>query len=188
MHPIEYLFVPLGRALRNRRPDETASIANAPGLATPIRLDLRSPSFDDGGEIPAKHCAWLIGDNVSPALRWGALPEGTADLVLLIEDLDAPGRTPRVHTIAAFAPAPAGLDEGALTVDRGVRFLPRGSRPGGYAGPRPLPGHGPHRYRFHLYALDSRVDLSAVPDAANLPGALEGHVLGAGTLSGIRTS
>ena len=51
MHPIEYLFVPLGRALRNRRPDETASIANARGVATPNRLDLRSPSFDDGDEI-----------------------------------------------------------------------------------------------------------------------------------------
>jgi phosphatidylethanolamine-binding protein (PEBP) family uncharacterized protein len=188
MHPIEFLLTPLGRAFRNRRADERASIANEPALDSPNRIVLTSPAFDDGGEIPAKNCAWLIGENISPPLRWDTLPVGTSDVVLLIEDLDAPGTRPRVHTIAAFAPDPGGLAEGALSPDAGVRFLPRGGRPGRYAGPRPLPGHGPHRYRFHLYAIDDRVDLTTIPAAEELPSALEGHILGVGTLMGTRTA
>jgi len=48
MHPVEVLLLPVGRALRNRRPDEAASIANAAGLATGNRIALTSPSFGDG--------------------------------------------------------------------------------------------------------------------------------------------
>lgn len=199
MHPVEAILTPLGKAFRNRHADETASIANAPQLATAQRIALTSPSFGDGEEIPAEHCGVFIGDNVSPALAWGALPAGTVDLVLLMEDLDSPGTTPRIHAVAAFAPdeaasatagsATAGLPEGALAPDvPGVRLLSGRRGPKPYAGPRPLPGHGPHHYRFHLYALDQRIDLAAVTSAAGLPAALDGHVLASGMLTGTRTS
>lgn len=189
MHPIETLLVPLGRRMRDRRPGAERSITNAPGFATPNRIEVASPAFIDGGEIPAKHCAWLIGENVSPALTWGALPDGTVDLLLVLEDLDAPRSTPALHTVAAFPPAAGGLPEGALTVDSpGVRYLRRGPMRGRYMGPRPLPGHGPHRYRFHLFALDRSVDLSAVADGQRLADAVAGHVLGSGVLVGTRES
>lgn len=189
VHPVEVLLVPLGRAFRNRRADEGASIANAPEFASENRFALTSPSFDDGQVIPAKHCGWLIGANVSPALNWGALPAGTNDLMLVIEDLDSPGVAPRIHTIAAFAPTGNDLPEGALTPNTpGIRFLPRHRRPGTYAGPRPLPGHGPHRYRFQLYALDTRVDFAHVADIDRLLAAIHGHVLASGKLTGTRTA
>ena len=189
MHPVEVLLTPLGRAFRNRRADETASIANAPELATENRITVASPSFGDGEVIPAKHCGRFIGDDISPALDWSGVPAGTADLVLVIEDLDSPGASPSIHTVAAFASTGGGLPEGALTAEAtGIRFLPNGRAPGRYAGPRPLPGHGPHRYRFHLYALDSRVDFAAVGDVEQLPAALGGHVLASGVLTGTRTS
>ncbi|WP_431278216.1 YbhB/YbcL family Raf kinase inhibitor-like protein [Leifsonia poae] len=189
MHPVEVLLIPLGKAFRNRRADETASISRASELATDTHFELRSPSFNDGEEIPAKHCSVFIGDDISPGLTWGVLPDGTADLVLLMEDIDSPGAMPRIHALAAFAPTGDGLPEGALTPDTpGMRFAPGRRGPRKYAGPRPLPGHGPHRYRFHLYALDSRVDLAAVTEPALLPSALEGHVLASGTLMGSRTT
>ncbi len=189
LHPVEVLLTPLGRAFRNRHADSTASIANAPELMTENRIALSSPSFDEGEVIPAKHCGRFIGDDISPALSWSTLPDGTSDLVLVIEDLDSPGATPRIHTIAAFAPMGGGLPEGALTPDAaGIRFLPARRGPGTYAGPRPLPGHGTHHYRFHLYALDSRVDVAEVADAERLPAALGGHVLASGSLTGTRTS
>ena len=189
MHPVEVLLVPLGRAFRNRHADETASLANAPELATTNRITLTSPSFRDGDVIPAKHCGRFIGDDISPALTWGDLPPGTTDLLLVIEDLNSPGTTPRIHTIAAFAPTGHPLPEGALTADApGIRFLPGRRGPGRYAGPRPLPGHGTHHYRFHLYALDHRVDFTGITDAAQVPSAVAGHVLASGTLTGTRTS
>jgi phosphatidylethanolamine-binding protein (PEBP) family uncharacterized protein len=189
MYPIETLLQPLGRRLHDRRPGDAHSLANAPEVATPNRLTLASPAFPDGGTIPAEHCGWLIGTNRSPALTWSPLPNGTEDLVLLLEDLDAPRATPAVHTVAAFAPAGDGIPEGALA-DRapGVRFLRRGPMRGRYMGPRPLPGHGPHRYRFHLYALDRPVELGTVRRPADLPAALAGHVLASGMLTGSRES
>lgn len=189
MHPLEVLLTPLGKGFRNRRADETASISHAPAFATGNHFILSSPNFHDGGEIPAKHCGWLIGDNISPALTWSALPAGTVDLLLMMEDLDSPGTTPRIHTIAALPPTEGGLPEGALTAETpGIRFVAGRRGPGKYAGPRPLPGHGPHHYRFHLYALDDRIDLAAVADIEQLPAAVQGHVLASGALTGTRTS
>lgn len=189
MHPVEVLLLPIGWALRNRRPDVAASIANAPELATGNRIALTSPSFRDGQVIPAKHCGQFIGDEISPALTWGALPAGTTSLVLVLEDLDNPGAVPGIHTIAAFAPTDGGLPEGALTPDNpDFRFLPNRRGRARYLGPRPLPGHGAHRYRFHLYALDTDVDFTQVANAEQLPSALAGHVLASGTLTGTRTS
>lgn len=188
MHPVEVLLIPVGKALRNRRPDPAKSIAEAPELATANRIAVTSPSFLDGQVVPAKHCGVFIGADVSPAITWDALPEGTADLVFILEDLDSPGTVPGIHTIAAFAPAEGGLPEGALTPDDpAFRFLPALRGRAKYIGPRPLPGHGVHRYRFHLYALDTRADFAAIGDAGSLPAALEGHVLASGTLTGTRT-
>lgn len=189
MHPVEVLLLPVGWALRNRRPDEAASLANAPELQTENHVTLTSPSFAGGQVIPARHCGKFIGADISPALAWGPLPPATKSLVLLFEDIDNPAAVPGIHTIVAFAPAEGGLREGALSAPGpDVQFLrtPRGSAR--YVGPRPVPGHGPHRYRFHLYALDTAVDLAEIADAAHLPSALAGHVLASGTLTGTRTS
>jgi len=189
MHPVEVLLLPVGWALRNRRPDEAASVANAPELQTENHFALTSASFGDGQVIPARHCGKFIGAEISPPLAWGPLPSGTKGLVLLFEDIDNPAAVPGIHTIAALAPTDGGLPEGALTAGNpDVTFLrtPRGNAK--YLGPRPVPGHGQHRYRFHLYALDTAVNLTEVGDVEHLPSALAGHVLASGTLIGTRTS
>jgi hypothetical protein len=161
----------------------------APELATNHHFALTSPDFRDGEEIPAKYCGPLIGANISPAFAWSALPAGTVTVVLVMEDLDSPGAAPGIHTIAGFAPANDGLPENALAAGApGISFVPTGRGPGRYVGPRPLPGHGPHRYRFHLYALERSVDFSRISHAEELPAALNGHVLASGVLTGTRES
>jgi phosphatidylethanolamine-binding protein (PEBP) family uncharacterized protein len=189
MHPVEALLLPVGWALRGKRPDEAASIANAPELATGTRIALASPAFRDGQVVPARHCGQFIGEEISPALTWNTLPAGTAYAALILEDLDNPGAVPGIHTAAGFVPDEHGLAEGALTPDNpAVRFLPNRRGSARYLGPRPLPGHGTHRYRFHLYALDAGADFAKVADLTHLPSALAGHVLGSGTLTGTRTT
>ncbi len=188
MHPVEVLLLPVGWALRKRRSDEAASIANASEFVTENRITLTSPSFGDGEIIPAKHCGLFIGEETSPALGWGALPAGTVDLVLVMEDLDVPTAAPSIHTIVEFEPID-GLPEGALTPeDPGFRFLRNRFGQTKYVGPRPIPGHGTHRYRFHLYALDIVVDFTKIADVEQLRSAVKGHVLAAGTLIGTRKS
>ncbi len=139
MHPVEALLLPAGWLLRNRRPDEAASIASAPELATGNRITLTSPAFGDGQVVPARYCGQFIGDDISPALTRSALPAGTKGLVFVLEDLDNPGAIPGIHTIAAFAPTGGGLPEGALTPDDPrFQFLPNRRRQARYSGPRPL--------------------------------------------------
>ncbi|UAJ77802.1 YbhB/YbcL family Raf kinase inhibitor-like protein [Leifsonia sp. ZF2019] len=188
MHPVEALIWPLGRTLRSVRPDAARSLAEAPEFRAARTIELTSPAYRDGEVIPARFCGPLIGKDLSPALAWSALPEGTVDLLLVFEDLDAPRSAPALHTIVAFAPRPSGIPEGALrTDDPTLRFLPTLFGRAKYAGPRPLPGHGTHRYRFHLYALDTPVDMAAVGSPDRLPAAVAGHVLASGTLAGTRT-
>ncbi|WP_062464728.1 YbhB/YbcL family Raf kinase inhibitor-like protein [Demequina soli] len=189
MHPIDIVLRPLGWAFSSRRAGETNSLANAPAFATTGRLTLTSPNFLEGEEIPAKHCGKFIGQNVSPALDWSALPDEASSLLLIVEDLDSPGTSPRLHAAAAFPATVERLTEGALTPDAtDVQFLAGKRGPLTYAGPRPLPGHGPHHYRFHLYALDAQVDLATIPAAEHLAPQLSGHVLASGTLTGTRTA
>ncbi len=99
--------------------------------------------------------------NLSPHLAWNPPPAGTAELLLLIEDLDAPiGSNPAVHCLAVIdetsLPTPHSLPAGALAKKKdpapGVTLL-RSVFSRGYYGPEPLKGHGPHRYVFQIYAL-----------------------------------
>jgi len=54
----------------------------------------------------------------------------------------------------------------------------------GYDGPAPPAGHGLHRYRFQIHALDSKLNLPPGVSKFAVRQAMEGHVLGKGVLSG----
>ncbi len=186
MHPIEALVVPIGLSLRKRRPDGNAGLGNDPDLAGPQHIRLTSPSFEEGGTIPKRHCGQLIGQDISPALAWSPLPRQTKSALLVVEDLDALRARPGIQTIVAFVPNPAGLAEGALQPgNRALQFMAPGDR---YNGPRPLPGHGIHRYRFHLSAVDLQIDLARFAGPDLLLAALAGHVLASGALTGKRSA
>jgi Raf kinase inhibitor-like YbhB/YbcL family protein len=139
---------------------------------------LMSSAFESGKEIPGRQSC--EGDDVSPSLSWSGAPEGARSLALIVDDPDAPGGT-FTHWLAwAIEPATGGLGEGEIVPMEGRNDF--GTI--GYRGPCPPPGHGPHRYFFHLYALDADVDLERGAGKRDLERALEGHVLGAAELIG----
>lgn len=75
---------------------------------------------------------------------------------------------------------PAGaLQPGAS----GIRFVSADLGHRGYAGPRPIPGHGPHHYRFLTFAIDEPIE-GTVTTARALLAAMSGHVLARGALTG----
>ena len=153
---------PLGFLLRNRRPGPELSLRHAPQLATTGTIELTSPAFAHGGVISRRHSATGRGANLSPELRWGTVPAGTAELLLVMEDVDVPFPAPGIHLAALLPAERTGVAEGELTADHPhIRWVPGSRGRTGYRGPRPFPGHGDHRYGFHVFALDS-----AVPDDA----------------------
>lgn len=187
----------LGTLLRNRRSRDAHSAWQRPNLRAPEELSVTSGDFGDGEPIPADHAGKRIGGrNLSPQLTWSPPPPGTAELILVVEDLDVPTPKPAVHCLVLIDPSrldsPGQLPPGALSAREpaaGVRVL-RSTIGRGYHGPEPIKGHGPHRYTFQLFALSQPVSSSADGAAVDrtrpraLLSALTAPVIARGRLTG----
>ncbi len=150
-------------------------------------LEITSQSFVDQGEIPRRHTC--EGQDVSPALRWSGVPEGTRSLVLIVDDPDAPDpaapkRTWTHWVLYDISPDAPGVPEGVTPAQ-----LPAGTRQGlndwkrtGYGGP--CPPIGRHRYFHRLYALDAVLGDLGQPTRADLARAMEGKVIARAELIG----
>ena len=179
---------PIGRALRNRRAGHHTLVWARPDLQAPENFSLSSPAFEHGTPIPKHHRGRLFGANISPALAWTAPPPGTAELVLIVQDPDVPGKRPATHGLTiGIDPSLHGIPENALTNPSPIDRIQHGKGALGHlgwAGPAPIPSHGPHSYVFQLFALDYRPDL---PNRFSLHDALDaitGHVIGRARLDG----
>jgi Raf kinase inhibitor-like YbhB/YbcL family protein len=127
--------------------------------STIAQFALGSEDLKDGERIPAAHSC--EGEDLSPHLSWPEAPPGTKSFALIMDDPDAPDGTFRHWAVYDI---PANVNE--LPRGDAGRFRQAVNDFGraGYGGPCPPEGHGEHRYRFKLYALD--VDaLTVQPDA-----------------------
>lgn len=150
-------------------------------------MKIESPAFEPMGAIPAVHTC--EGEDRSPALRFGDVPDGAKSLVLIVDDPDAPDpKAPRrtwVHWVLYdLPPTASGLPEGVAAA-----ALPAGTREGrndwgrtGYGGP--CPPIGRHRYFHKLYALDVELGDLGSPTKADVEKAMEGHVITSAELIG----
>jgi Raf kinase inhibitor-like YbhB/YbcL family protein len=124
--------------------------------------DLANGRFDEKFILNGFGCA---GGNVSPALVWRHVPEGTKSLALQVFDPDAPTGSGFWHwAVYNMPPATTGLPQGAgnsaaalpAPAFGGITdFQDTGATGanGNYGGPCPPTGDKPHRYIFTLYAL-----------------------------------
>ncbi len=147
-----------------------------------------APAFPDQQPIPSVYTC--DARDISPALQWSGVPEGTRSLVLIVDDPDAPDpEAPKmtwVHWVLYnLPPESGGLPE---AVQPGQ--LPAGTLEGlndwkraGYGGP--CPPIGRHRYFFKLYALDTLLPDLHLPSKSQVEAAMEGHVIGHAELIGV---
>ncbi len=141
-------------------------------------MKITSPAFADKRAIPPRFTC--DGQDMNPALAFGAPPIGTRSLALIVDDPDAPVGI-WVHWVVWNIPpqtreirensVPAGAVQGLNDWKR--------NRYGG-----PCPPSGTHRYFFKLYALDTTLDLPATTTKKALERAMDGHILGSGELMG----
>ena len=160
--------------------------AGAAGKAkgAPMPFVLQTNAFSPGAAIDAKYTC--SGANISPALSWSGVPEGTQSLALIVEDPDAPGGTFTHWVLYNLGPTETQLGESMPKTDR----LPNGAQQGrnnfgrvGYGGPCPPPGK-PHRYFFKLYALDRKLELKPGASKKEVEQTMQGHILGQAELMG----
>lgn len=143
-------------------------------------MQLHSEAFGPNERIPEVYTA--DGENHSPPLNWTEVPEETRELVLLVDDPDAPSEEPFVHWVAYHISPEAILPEGVEPTDEpgtvpGMRHGLNSFGHIGYDGPAPPQGHGVHHYHFRLYALDTELPFSGSVERQAVDIEMEGHVL-----------
>ncbi len=127
-------------------------------------MELKSNLFEDNKIIPPKYTC--DGKNISPELSIKNIPQATKELVLIVDDPDAPSGL-WTHWIVWNIPL------NIETINEGE--LPDGAIEGTtsfgtikYSGPCPPKGTGVHRYFFRIYALDKKIDLPSGSTVDNL--------------------
>lgn len=160
-----------------RRADTEAITSSSTPLMTST-LKLSSSAFAEGGSIPALYTC--DGEQTSPPLSISGVPTGTKSLALITEDPDVPKALMPdglfVHWVLFnIPPETTAIPEGASVGTEGDN----GSGQRGYTGPCPPTDHEPseHRYFFHLYALDTMLDLRAGASKDDVVGAMGGHII-----------
>jgi hypothetical protein len=144
-------------------------------------ITVTSRSFAAGGTIPVDYTC--DGKEVSPQITWSAPPEGTKSLAVLLDDPDVTGKY--THWLAFNIPLDVtSLPEGADVAKLGAR-LGANDRPDvRYGGPCPPRGEM-HRYVFHVFALDAPLTLPEGSRRVAVDAAMNGHLLGEGSLNGL---
>lgn len=143
-------------------------------------LTLTSPWFEDGGALPER--ATKDGAGEPPPLQWSEPPPETRELVLIVEDPDAPKPEPFVHWLVYDISAEArSLDaESVKHAREGKNSLLASS----FTPAAPPPGHGVHHYHFQLFALDAPLALEKDETKGKLLEQMTGHVIARGELTG----
>ncbi len=172
----------LGKALRPLHAGEDKLLLLQREIESPMDMRLHSDAFTLGAPIPQRHAAPDLGDNLSPALEWSHVPANTRELLLVLEDPDAPTLSPFIHWIVRMPPTVTRLPEG-LPANASLAGIEQGinsAKTRGYHGMLPPIGHGPHHYYFELFALDTPISLPDTADRGALIKQMTGHVLAQG--------
>lgn len=152
-----------------------------------MTFTLTSNGFADGGALPDAQVH--AKGNRSPQLSWSGAPEGTKSFAVTCYDPDAPTGSGFWHWTVANIPADVTeLAEGASSAG-----LPEGAVEGrtdfgspGFGGAAPPAGHGPHRYIFTVFAVDTeRLDVTPENSGAVFGFNLHFHTLARASITGV---
>ncbi|NJC41566.1 hypothetical protein GGQ87_001824 [Brevundimonas alba] len=126
-----------------------------------MTFTLSSNDITDGGVLPDAQVQ--AKGNTSPHLKWSGAPEGTKSYAVTCYDPDAPTGSGFWHWTVANIPADVTeLSTGGPVPSGAVEGRTDYGSPG-FGGAAPPPGHGPHRYIFTVFAVDTE-KLDVTPD------------------------
>lgn len=142
-------------------------------------MHIRSDAFENFSNIPEKYTR--DGENISPPLRFFDVPSEAQELVLIVDDPDAPGGDWVHWLVYGIDPKTDFFDEGTIPNNSKQGKNTRGEE--GYGGP--LPPSGTHRYFFKLYAINKHIENIENTNKIDLENAMKGAILEKATLIGL---
>jgi hypothetical protein len=142
-------------------------------------LTVTSSAFNEGGLMPKKYSG--LGEEISPPLEINFIHPMAKSIAIVMDDPDAPLPITIIHWVLWNIPVeynkiPENISHSKLVKELGNAH--QGKRmfgKVGYMGPNPP--FGTHRYRFHIYTLDSFLELDAGAKLKQLNKKMEGHIL-----------
>ncbi len=146
-------------------------------------IPILAEAFKEGENIPVEYTC--DGKNISPALFWTWMPIETKSTVLIMDDPDAPGKTFVHWVVYNIPPETERLNKGFPKDEIFGNGIIQGMTDFGrigYGGP--CPPSGTHRYFFHIYALDKKLDLLPGATKGQVGVAMDGHIIANGELMG----
>jgi Raf kinase inhibitor-like YbhB/YbcL family protein len=156
---------------------KTISMFSLINFIVAMTLAIGSPAFEANTLIPPKYTC--EGESISPPLQLGIFPTQTKSLAIIVHDPDAPMKGGFTHWVVFNIEPMKNIPE---DYKGGVQGL-NGSGKAGYTGP--CPPSGTHHYHFMVFALDTRLQLSANTGKAELEKAMKGHIVAQGDLVGL---
>lgn len=168
----------------HKKAEAPAPVLEEPSSSSAMSFALTSPVFEVDGLIPSEYTC--DGEGVSPELHIENVPEGTASLVLVMDDSDIPESVKQARGIEKFN------HWAVYNIPADTKVLPRAWDGGtgalnstgavGYRGP--CPPDREHRYIFRLYALSGTLNFIKTPTLDEVESAAEGMMLGKAELIG----
>ena len=161
----------------------------------PSQFKIMSSAFSDGSKIPTQFsCA--DPNATSPALSWSNPPSGVTSFAMIMHDPEgAPMKSSMdvTHWILWNLPPSSTSLMANVKPDSSPDGIAQGKNVRGVNGYQPpCPpaavtevGVRPHHYVFDLYALDKKLDLPAGASRADLLKAIDGHVIGKASYTGL---
>ena len=117
-------------------------------------MKITSPDFEDGGNIPGQFTC--SGPGLRPKIEISEIPPDAAELVLFIDDPDAPSGTYNHWSLAGLIPSDEVIISNSLP---NVAYeLINSSGKSSYV--PPCPPNGTHRYIFTIFALSEKIPRS----------------------------
>jgi Raf kinase inhibitor-like YbhB/YbcL family protein len=136
--------------------------------------------------IPLKYTG--LAEEMSPPLRITGVSDRAQSLVLIADDPDAPMITVTHWVIWNMPPETTSIPENippGETIEslKGACQGMNIARKCCYIGPKPP--SGTHRYRFKVFALDTKLSLKPRSGKKQLEKAMKGHIIQQGMLTGL---
>ncbi len=145
---------------------------------------IKSDAFKEGECIPERFTC--EGLNISPPIRWCSVPPKTKSFVLIMEDTDSPLGI-FTHWIVYDIPGSERELPENFPKEPVVGLKKQGVNDFGkigYGGPCPPRGHGKHKYKIKLFALNiESLDLEGGESRERVEKALSDYIITEATLT-----
>lgn len=149
------------------------------------KLTITSPAFEEGGKIPIQYTG--RGEDVSPELQLSFVHAKAESIAIIMNDIDHPIFPKYNHWVIWNLPVtdiiPENIPHGPELSAFGGAVQGMGYGRHRYRGPKP-PFNLSHRYEYHVFVLDCKLDLPVSARKKHVMQAMSGHILQKGSIIG----